>query len=87
MTEFLVEREFKSITMDQLAAAQRAAIDKAAEMRKAGKDIAYVRSTYVPGDGRCMCLFRASDEADVRELNKEAGIPYKTVTTVLDLTP
>jgi hypothetical protein len=39
--------------------AQKAAISKAAEMTSKGTDISYLRSTFAPEDGRCMCLFDA----------------------------
>lgn len=87
MSTFMVERDLKGIAMEDLAAAQRAAIGKAEEMRKDGTDISYVRTTFAPEDGRCMCLFNAASDADVRRLNDEAGLPYSRVVPALDLTP
>lgn len=87
MTVFLVERELKGISMENLAAAQRAAIGKAAEMRASGTEIKYIRSTFTPDDGRCMCLFEAETVASVSRLNDEAGIPYHRVVKAFDLTP
>ena len=87
MSTFMVERDLKGIAMEDLAAAQRAAIGKAEEMRKDGTDISYVRTTFAPQDGRCMCLFNAASDADVRRLNDEAGLPYSRVVPALDLTP
>ena len=48
--------------MDQLAAAQRRAIDTAAEMTAQGTPVRYIRSTFVPDSGKCMCLFAADGE-------------------------
>lgn len=87
MSVFMVERELKGIAMDDLAAAQKAAIGKAEEMRRDGTDIRYLRTTYAPQDGRCMCLFEAPSSADVKRLNDEAGLPYSRVVPALDLTP
>ncbi len=87
MTVFFVERDLKGITMEQLAGAQKAAISKASEMTKKGTKIDYIRSTFIPGEDRCMCLFDASKDADVKRLNDEAGIPYNRVVEALDLTP
>ena len=56
-------------------------------MCKGGTNVRYIRSTFVPGDGRCMCLFEAASEGAVRRLNNEANIPYDRVLEVLDLTP
>lgn len=87
MTVFFVERDLKGITMDQLAGAQKAAISKAGEMSKNGTKINYIRSTFIPGEDRCMCLFDASKAADVKRLNEEANIPFKRIVEALDLTP
>lgn len=87
MTVYMVERSLKGISMDQLAAAQKAAIAKAAEITKGGTDVRYIRTTFAPEDGRCMCLFEAGSDAAVRRVNDEAGIPYDRVVTALDLTP
>lgn len=87
MTVYMVERDLKGITMEALGGAQRAAISKAEEMSAAGTDIKYIRSTFAPDDGRCMCLFEANSDTDVKHLNDEAGIPYMRVVTAFDLPP
>ncbi len=87
MTVYMVERSLKGISMEDLSGAQKAAIGKAAEMTAAGSDVKYIRSTFTPDDGRCMCLFEANSDADVKRLNDEAGIPYDRVVEALDLTP
>jgi hypothetical protein len=87
MAVFMVERDLKGISMEALGGAQQAAIGKAAEMSAAGTDIKYIRSTFAPDDGRCMCLFEASSDADVRRLNDDAGLPYHSVVQALDLRP
>ena len=87
MTIFFVERDLKGITMEQLAGAQKAAISKAGEMTKKGTKINYIRSTFIPGEDRCMCLFDASKSADVKRLNDEASIPFNRIVEALDLTP
>ncbi len=87
MTVYMVERSLKGISMEDLGGAQKAAISKAEEMTAAGTDVKYIRSTFAPEDGRCMCLFEAGSEAAVKRLNDEAGIPYDRVVEALDLTP
>lgn len=87
MSVFMVERDLKGISMEALGGAQKAAIAKGREMTAAGTDIRYIRSTFAPEDGRCMCLFDADSEADVKRLNDEAGLPYSKVVAALDLTP
>lgn len=87
MTVFMVERSLKGISMDDLGAAQKAAIAKAAAMRDEGANVDYIRTTFAPADGRCMCLFQADSKGEIERLNTEAGIPFDSVTEALDLTP
>ena len=87
MTVYMVERSLKGISMEDLGGARKAAIGEAAEMTAAGTEISYIRSTFAPDDGRCMCLVDGNSEADVKRLNDEAGVPYDRVVVALDLTP
>ncbi len=87
MSVFMVERSLAGISTEELAGAQKAAIATAKKMSEAGDAISYIRTTFAPEDGRCMCLFDANSEAQVRKLNDEAGIPYEKVVPALDLTP
>lgn len=87
MTVYMVERDLKGISMEDLAGAQKAAIAQAQSMTGEGTDISYIRSTFAPEDGRCMCLFEAASDSDVKKLNDDAGLPYERVVNALDLTP
>lgn len=72
MPVFMVERDLKGISMDALGAAQKAAIGKANEMSSAGTSIRYIRSTFAPDDERCMCLFEAASDTDVKRLKRRS---------------
>lgn len=87
METFMVERSLKGITMDQLAAAQKRAIETASEMSAQGTPVRYLRSTFVPESGACMCLFQGDQAADIEALNQKAGIPFTRVVPALDLSP
>jgi muconolactone delta-isomerase len=87
MPVFMVDRDLPGISMEALAAAQRAAIDTSREFSEQGKPVRYLRSTFVPGDAHCMCLFEAPDAELVRQVNDEAKIPYTRVSEAYDLTP
>lgn len=87
MSVYMVERDLKGISMEALGGAQKAAIGKAKEMSADGTAIRYIRSTFAPEDGRCMCLFDAASDEDVKRLNDEAGLPYHRVVPAFDLTP
>jgi len=87
MGVYMVERNLAGITMDKLGAAQKAAIATGQSMTGQGKAVRYIRSTFVPGEARCMCLFEAPNAEHVKELNDKAGIPYTRIVEALDLTP
>jgi hypothetical protein len=87
MTVYMVERNLKGISMEDLAGAQKAAISKAVEFSDRGTPARYLRSVFTPGDGRCMCLFEAENAGDVEAINREANLPFDRVTEALDLTP
>jgi hypothetical protein len=87
MPVYLVERELPGITAEALSGAQRAAIETSEAFTAGGRAIRYIRSTFVPGDSRCMCLFEAADAGLVREVNEAARIPFSRVLEALDLSP
>lgn len=87
MTVYMVERDLKGISMEDLGGAQRAAIKTAQDMTAQGSKIRYIRSTFAPEDGRCLCLFDGVSKAQVQKLNDTAGLPYDRVVEALDLTP
>lgn len=87
MPTYIVDRNLRGIGMDDLAKAQGAAIATAERMRSEGVDIRYVRSTFAPETGHCMCMFEAPDQQAVRRLNDEARLPYREVVQVMDLHP
>jgi hypothetical protein len=83
----MVERNLAGITMPQLAGAQQAAITTSRRFTADGTPVRYIRSTFVPGEARCMCLFDASSAEDVRKVNEAAEIPFVRIVEALDLTP
>ncbi len=87
MSVYMVDRNLPGITMEQLAAAQKAAIDTGKRLTAAGKSVRYIRSTFVPQEAHCMCLFEASNPELVKQLNDEAKIPYTRIVEAADLTP
>ena len=87
MAVFMVNRDLPGITMDQLAGAQQAAIETSQKFTEQGKSVRYIRSTFVPEESHCMCLFEASDSGVVKEVNEAANIPFTTIVEALDLTP
>ena len=87
MPVYMVDRNLPGITMQQLAAAQKAAIETGKRLTSAGKSVRYIRSTFLPQESRCMCLFEAPNSDLVKQLNDEAKIPYTRIVEAADLTP
>lgn len=87
MAIYMVERDLPGIKMEELAAAQKAAIQAGKELTAQGKQVRYIRSTFVPGENKCMCLFEAPNAENVREANERAKVPFSKIVPAFDLTP
>ena len=87
MPVYMVERNLPGIKMDQLAAAQKRAIEVGKELTAEGKQVKYIRTTFVPGENKCMCLFDAANAQNVKEANERAQIPFTRIVEAMDLTP
>jgi len=83
----MVERDLPGVKMEQLAAAQKRAIKAGKELTAQGKEVRYIRSTFVPGQNKCMCLFEAPNPENVKEANERAQIPFTRIVEAVDLTP
>jgi hypothetical protein len=87
MGVYMVDRDLPGVGLEDLAGAQKAAIETSERFRAEGKPVRYIRSTFVPGEAHCMCLFEASSPEIVREVNETAGIPFTRIVEAMDLTP
>lgn len=87
MSVFMVDRDLPGIQMEQLAAAQQAAIETSKQFTAEGKPVRYIRTTFVPAEAHCMCLFEADNADHVREVNETAQIPFTRIVEAMDLTP
>ncbi len=70
------------ITSDQLVAAAGRAKTTTAEMSREGTPIRYLRSTFIPKEEKCFCLFKGPSEAAVKQANERAKIPFDRVVEV-----
>ncbi len=82
MPKYMVERYLPGITNDQLTAAAGRAKEVTARMTEEGTPVRYLRSTYVPGEDKCYCLFDGPSEDAVRQANERAEIPLERVVEV-----
>ncbi len=85
MAKYLVERHLPGIKPDELAAAAARAKATTAEMTAEGTPIRYLRSTFVPGEEKCYCLFEGPTAESVRQANERAEIPLERITEALHI--
>ena len=76
---YMVERHLPGITQDQLIAAAGRAKEARARMTRQGTPVRYLRSTFVPGDEKCYCLFEGSSKEAVEAAQTRAGIPFEHI--------
>ncbi|MBV8083377.1 MAG: DUF4242 domain-containing protein, partial [Chloroflexi bacterium] len=79
MSRFLVERYLPGFTADQLAGAAAAAKKASAELSAQGTPVRYLRSTFVPGQEKCFCLFEGPSAEAVRQANERASLPFDSI--------
>lgn len=79
MAKYMVERSLPGLSGDQLAAAAAKAKTTAAEMSRQGVPVRYLRSTFVPGENKCYCLFEGPSAQAVKEANERAELPFERI--------
>jgi hypothetical protein len=87
MAVYLVDRDLPRITPEGLVTLQDAEIAAARDFRATGRPVRYIRSIFIPGEARCLCLFEAADEATVAALNEAARLPFTRIVAAMDLRP
>ena len=85
MTKYIVERYLPGITPDQLTAAAGAAKCTTAAMAQEGTPVRYLRSTFIPGEEKCFCLFEGPSADAVRTANDRAQIPYERIVEAMHI--
>ena len=79
MGKYLVERYLPGITAEQLMAAAGQAKSTTAQMMQEGTPVRYLRSTFIPGEEKCFCLFEGPTADAVRTANERASLPYERI--------
>ena len=87
MRLYMADRDLPGVTVAQLAEVQRAVEETSRDFTAAGRAVRYLRSTFVPAEGHCMCLFEADDAATVRAVNETAGVPFTRIVEAEELSP
>lgn len=79
MARYMVERSLPGFTTEQLPAAAGAAKIATSEMSSEGTPIRYLRSTFVPSEQKCYCLFEGDSPGDVEQAQARAGLPFDRI--------
>jgi hypothetical protein len=79
MARYMVERHLPGFTNEQLPAAAGAAKSATAQMTEQGTPVRYLRSTFIPAEEKCFCLFEGTSAESVKEANDRAGLPYERI--------
>ena len=87
MNIYIADRNLPGVTLEQLAAAQKEAIETSQRFTAEGKSVRYVRTAWVPSESHVMCMFEALDAQLVRDVNEAAGIPFSRIVEAMDLSP
>lgn len=85
MGVYLVERVFPGATLDQVKEAQRAVIEMSQRFVARGEPIRHLRSIYIPGQCRHLCLIEAPDPQRIEELHEVARASFSNIVEVVDL--
>jgi hypothetical protein len=83
MQSFMVERNLGTPQIIDLHMITAAVLREAAVMRDEGDRVYYIGSTFLPEDGRCLCLFEAADADVVSALNRRARLAYRSVAPAM----
>ena len=87
MNIYIADRNLPGVTLEQLAAAQKAAIETSQRFTTEGKLVRYIRTAWIPSESHVMCMFEAPNVQLVRDVNEAAGIPFTRILEAMDLTP
>jgi hypothetical protein len=85
MAIYMVDRDLPRITSEGLAELQHSALLASQRLTAIGQPVRYIRSLFIPGEARCLCLFEAHDDATVVAVNELAGLPFTRIIAALDL--
>jgi len=79
MPRYMVERNLPGFDASQLPGAAASAKAATAQMSSEGTPIRYLRSTFVPAEQKCYCLFEGPSEDSIREAQTRAELPYERI--------
>jgi len=85
MPFFIAERFLPDVTFEQLVVMQQSLISTSNYFNAKGKPVHYVRSLFIPGESRCICLFEALNAKVIQEVNEAAQFPFMRIVPMVAL--
>lgn len=85
LSRFLVELERPDLPGAEIQALAERSRAVAAEMRDEGASLRYLRTIYVPEDGRCFLLFEGGSAFEVGEAGRRAGLALSGLVEAMKL--
>jgi len=79
-----VERNLPGLTQTQLADIHWALLQTIERSTGHNGQVSYVRSTFLPGQSRCICIFESTSRELVRQVNETAPVPFTRIEPALD---
>ncbi len=79
MAIFIVERRLPELSLAHLVVAHRALAESSRRISMEGDSVRYLRSTFTPTGGRCVCMFEATSLDLVRRVNEVAQVPFDRI--------
>lgn len=79
MPQYMVERHLPGFTQEQLPGAAGAAKSTSAQLTDEGMPVRYLRSTFLPREEKCYCLFEGESSDAVQAAQERAGLPYDRI--------
>jgi hypothetical protein len=87
MPTYVADRHQPGLTLEQVMAAQQAALEANRRFATEGRPVRYLHSVFVPSEARCLSLFDALNAKLVQELNEVAQIPFTRIVEALMICP
>jgi hypothetical protein len=79
MATYMVERYLPGVSAEEVLAAAGRAKETTARMSREGVAVRYLRSTYLPFEESCFCLFEGPSVELVKSANEQAQIPFDRI--------
>jgi Protein of unknown function (DUF4242) len=85
MKTYIVERNLSGLEFADIFRLASAAYRAAATLSSDGGRVYYLGSTFLPEDGRCLCLFEADCIDVVDRLNRAEALPFDRISRAFSI--